>query len=125
MAKVICIECGQAAFQVGGERIYPHLPDLYAKHFWLCNCGAYCGCHPGTYKPLGNPCGAETRKARSAAHAAFDPIWKGGKMRRNEAYAWLSEATNIPPDRCHMGMMTLGEALSVVAACNSRRSEAA
>ena len=111
-----CIECGSSANLVGGDRIYPHRRDLYHKKFWLCACGAYCGCHPGTESALGSPCGPITRKARSAAHAAFDPLWKGQKMDRRAAYAWLSKATGIPAERCHIGMMTADEAQSVVSA---------
>jgi len=125
MSGAICIECGAGAKLVGGKRIYPHRPDLFAKQFWLCGCGAYCGCHPGTEQPLGSPCGPDTRKARSAAHAAFDPMWKRGHMGRRAAYKWLAEATGIDPDRCHMGMMTADEARCVVAVCQTRQSNAA
>lgn len=125
MYKPTCIECGNRARLVGGDAIYPHRRDLYAKQFWLCDCGAYCGCHPNSDRPLGSPCGPVTRKARSAAHAAFDPIWKRGEMRRSAAYRWLSEAANIPTERCHMGMMTADEAGRVVAAVAARNVEQA
>lgn len=112
MAK--CIECGAHSKLVSGQAIYPHRPDLYTKRFHLCRCGAYCGCHPGTDKALGNPCGAETRKARSAAHAAFDPLWKSGQMKRTAAYKWLSDATGIQGEKCHIGMMNADQAREVV-----------
>ncbi len=115
MGAPTCIECGCVAHLVGGERIYPHRPDLYAKSFWLCECGAYCGCHPGTTAALGYPCGPGTRKARSAAHEAFDRLWKTGVMKRDKAYKWLSQATGISHERCHIGMMTAAEARRVVA----------
>ena len=115
--NVTCIECGRAASLTSGKRIYPHRPDLYGKRFYLCECGAYCGCHGNTTEPLGYPCGPVTRKARSAAHAAFDPIWKRGQMRRHAAYKWLSERTGIEPDKCHIGMMTAEQARRVVAIC--------
>lgn len=117
---VRCIECGGAAKLTDGRAIYPHRPDLYHKAFWLCGCGAYCGCHPGTTQALGSPCGPVTRKARSAAHAAFDPLWRSKSMTRQSAYAWLTEATGIPRERCHMGMMNADEARRVVEAVNSR-----
>lgn len=118
---VRCIECDGAAKLTDGRAIYPHRPDLYHKSFWLCDCGAYCGCHPNTANALGSPCGPVTRKARSAAHAAFDPLWRSKKMTRQSAYAWLTEATGIPRERCHMGMMTAEEARGVVDAVNSKR----
>lgn len=116
----ICIECGALAELTNGKRIYPHRPDLYGKSFWLCQCGAYCGCHPGTTEALGHPCGPATRKARSAAHAAFDPLWKRGAMGRSQAYKWLAKAINVSPARCHIGMMTEQEAWAVVRAVNTK-----
>jgi hypothetical protein len=121
----VCIECGGEGVLVTGREIYPHRPDLYAKRFYRCGCGAYCGCHPGTAAPLGHPCGPVTRKARSAAHAAFDPLWKRGTMNRHQAYAWLSDATGIPRERCHIGMMTAEQAQSVVEAVAARGWERA
>lgn len=119
----VCIECGGEAKRVTGKVIYPHRPDLYAKSFWLCACGAYCGCHPNSFTPLGHPCGPVTRKARSAAHAAFDPLWKSRQMSRQAAYAWLSQAVGIEPERCHIGMMTAEQAQRVVAAVQARHVE--
>jgi hypothetical protein len=121
-----CIECGGMGALVTGERVYPHRPDLYAKRFYLCACGAYCGCHPGSVVPLGNPCGPETRRARSAAHDVFDPLWRNGSMARPSAYAWLAEATGILREKCHIGMMTAEQARLVVRVVLQRqRDEAA
>jgi len=115
-----CIECGTLATLVGGKRIYPHRPDLYHKSFYLCDCGAYCGCHPNTTTALGYPCGAETRRARSAAHEVFDPIWRRGSMGRADAYRWLARHLNIDPADCHIGMMTADQARQVVAIVKER-----
>lgn len=109
----ICIECGQTAQLVSGGIIYPHRRDLYAKSYYLCECGAYCGCHPNSALPLGYPCGPATRQARQNAHAAFDPLWKSETMSRRLAYAWLAEATGIEPDKCHIGMMSREQAVLV------------
>lgn len=119
----ICIECGEHGHLVDGRRIYPHRSDLYAKSFYLCACGAYCGCHPGSVVPLGNPCGPVTRRARSAAHDEFDPLWKRGTMSRASAYAWLAEATGIAPQHCHIGMMTAEQA-NLVATVVRQRGQA-
>lgn len=113
MSRVKCMECGAEAGLTDGRSIYPHRPDLYSKAFYLCECGAYCGCHKGTTKPLGYPCGPDTRKARSAAHAAFDPIWQQGRMSRNAAYKWLAAQLGIEPKRCHIGMMDAATASRV------------
>lgn len=118
----ICMECGDKAIMVGGKAIYPHRPDLYGKTFWRCQCGAYVGCHPGTTNPLGYPAGATTRRARSEAHAAFDPLWKGRKGARGDAYAWLSEAMGLPRGETHISWMNAAQARRVVAVCKARQS---
>ncbi|MGV7119607.1 zinc-finger-containing protein [Sphingopyxis sp. 550A] len=120
MSGPTCLECGGVASLTDGRTIYPHRHDLYSKPFWLCECGAYCGCHRGTTAALGSPCGPVTRAARSLAHAAFDPLWRTKQMTRPEAYSWLSKATGIPRERCHMGMMTAAEAKLVVDAVRAR-----
>jgi len=38
------------------------------------------------------------------AHAAFDPLWKSGRMSRNEAYRRLAIAMGLHQDKCHIGM---------------------
>lgn len=121
VALTTCAECSKTAHLVGGEAIYPHRPDLYAKSFWRCDCGAYVGCHPGTANPLGYPAGPTTRMARSAAHAAFDPLWKSGKMRRSQAYKWLAERLGIPASETHISWMDAATAKRVVAACGAQQ----
>ncbi len=59
--------------------------------------------------PLGRLANAELRLEKRKAHAAFDPLWKSGQMTRRDAYAWLSEATGIDADRCHIGMMDVSD----------------
>lgn len=123
MPELLCPYCGKPAQLVGGNIIYPHREDLYEKKFWNCApCQAYVGCHPGTETPLGRLANAELRRAKMAAHAAFDPLWKEGGMSRKEAYAWLSQALNIPPDDCHMGMFDVNTCQRVIEACENRRN---
>ena len=72
-----CTDCGcNTPDLVTGAVIYPHRPDLADKPIWLCPCGAYCGCHPGTQDPLGSTAGPETRNARSYVHRVLDPLWR-------------------------------------------------
>lgn len=40
-----------------------------------------------------------------AAHANFDPLWKGKTLSRTKAYAWLREQTGLPERECHIGWM--------------------
>lgn len=111
MAPPKCIECGDTSRLVTGADIYRHRPDLYDNRYWLCNCGAYCGTHKGTTDPLGYPCGPATRRARSAAHDAFDRLWRGRFMPRAQAYSWLAGELGVHPDACHIGMFDAPTAL--------------
>lgn len=127
-----CVDCGRAnASLVGGDRVYAHRPDLYSKRFWLCECGAFVGCHPGTEYPLGSPANAATRKARNAAHAAFDPLWQRKIIRdgvpKNEArakgYKWLGEQLGIEGE-VHISQMDRETALRVADVCLNRKDPA-
>lgn len=96
--------CGEAEL-VTGQAIYPHRPDLAHKRFYRCHsCDAYVGCHPGTTKPLGRLANASLRQAKQRAHKSFDPLWKTGRMKRGQAYAWLAQQLGIPKQDCHIGM---------------------
>jgi hypothetical protein len=116
--SVICDYCGKDAPLVTGKTIYPNRPDLYAKKFYQCKpCDAMVGCHPGTTKALGRLADANLRKAKMAAHAAFDPIWKSGKKKRGSAYAWLSDQLGINQHDCHIGMFDVVMCQRVVDVC--------
>ncbi len=97
MTDIFCCACGKevtARLTDGGE-IYPHRPDLKDLPFYRCDtCLNYVGCHHKTQqrtKPLGNIPTKEIRFARSNIHAILDPLWKKGKMKRNDVYAIISE----------------------------------
>lgn len=119
--KLICPYCGSEAKCVKGDIIYPHRRDLAHKNFYMCENGhdrAYVGCHGGTTKPLGRLADAKLRAAKSAAHAAFDPIWKQKIMKRGDAYKWLASKLSIQPASCHIGMMdrvTCGRVVAIMA----------
>ena len=115
-----CDYCGNSAALVDGSVIYPHRPDLYHKWFYRCEpCGAFVGCHPNTKSALGRLANAELRKAKMAAHAAFDPIWKSGKKRRGSAYAWLADQLGIKQQDCHIGMFDVATCKRVIEICNA------
>ena len=89
---VTCQYCNNPSKLVIGKELYPHRPDLYSLKFWQCKpCNAYVGCHKDSNRPKGSLANKPTREARKRAHAAFDPLWKSGQMKRGEAYKWLSE----------------------------------
>ena len=113
-----CPYCGNPSEMVTGQIIYPHRNDLYGKKFYRCKpCGAYVGCHPGTDKPLGRLANAELRRAKSAAHAIFDPLWKNGSIKRAAAYKWLAENIGIDRKECHIGMFDVELCKRVVRIC--------
>lgn len=122
--EVTCAECGERAKLVNGGVMYPHRPDLGDLLFYLCRCGASVGTHKGTREPLGTPANARTKSARSAAHAAFDPLWKASDAKRNgegnarkRGYRWLAGELQIPFEECHIGMMSAAVANRVREIC--------
>lgn len=118
---VRCEYCNRQAERVTGKAIYPHRPDLHQKSFWRCQpCAAYVGCHPGTWTPLGRLANAALRRAKSAAHAAFDPLWKTKRMSRSDAYGWLAAELGISKANCHIGMFDLETCQRVVSVCAAR-----
>ena len=118
-----CPYCEKSARLVFGRDIYPNRPDLSMLPFWLCApCGAWVGCHPGTKKPLGRLADAELRKAKIAAHAALDPLWKHGQMKRKEAYVWLADRLRIPAEKCHIGMFDLEMCRNTVKECEHAKN---
>jgi len=130
---VRCDYCNKPAQFVTGTYIYPHRPDLAGKTFWCCDpCKAWVGCHAGTNEPLGRLANAKLRKAKSAAHAVFDPLWKRKAARdgltfqqaRTRAYEWLALEMSLPPEECHIGMFDEQQCRRVIEICEpfSRRA---
>lgn len=120
MYEVICDYCNIATRLAKGNEIYPHRPDLASLNFYLCDsCGAYVGCHKNGdgKRPLGRVANAELRKAKSKAHAAFDPLWKSGRMSRGKAYAVLAQYMGIHKGQCPIGMFDIEQCERVVEWC--------
>lgn len=114
----ICPYCNEQSKLTTGKEIYPHRDDLHSKYFYLCKpCAAWCGCHPQTKQPLGRLANAELRRAKIAAHAAFDPIWRRKRELRNNAYAWLSSELGVPLHQCHIGMFDVDMCRRVIEVC--------
>lgn len=53
--------------------------------------------------PADNP--RVTRALKAKAHRAFDRIWKSGRMKRGQAYAWLSRRLGVRASEAHMSAM--------------------
>ena len=121
-----CEYCtGQAVLLKFGQEGYP-----YSRAYgpvWMCvPCQAWCGCHPGTDRPLGRLANAELRLAKQAAHAAFDPLWQR-KIRkekcsknkaRNAGYRWLADQLGIPVEKTHIGEFNPAQCAAVVEVCS-------
>jgi hypothetical protein len=58
-----------------------------------------------------------------AAHDAFDPLWKEGRMKRKEAYKWLSERMGLHVNDTHIGMFDADQCRRVVGVCTPPTSE--
>lgn len=123
MLRVTCPYCGRDAHLTTGLHIYNQRRfDLAHKKFWVCRpCKAWVGCHPNGVQPLGRLANAELRKAKMAAHAAFDPLWKSGEMTRSEAYAWLASTLGTSQANCHIGMFDVDGCNAVIAAVAERQ----
>ncbi len=112
--KVICPYCGEPATLVNGNKVYPHRIDLFEKNFWFCEKDqAWVGCHKPAAEgglgdgtaPLGRLADAALRRAKSAAHVAFDPLWKTKIMTRRAAYQWMQREMGLDSVQGHIGMM--------------------
>lgn len=119
MQEVICPYCGNTAeFTDSAEIYHGHGYGM----IYLCRpCDAYVGTHKGTDKPLGRLANAELRRWKIAAHGAFDPLWKGGEFRRNEAYRWLAGKMGLPKERTHIGMFDVPQCQKVIQIINERK----
>ncbi len=119
MSGPVCDYCGNPSELVRGKVMYPHIHKLHGIPMWACMpCRAWCGCHPGTEIPLGRLANSGLRKAKMAAHAAFDSKWKGkGSKVRRESYYWLSKELGIDFKDCHIGMMDEAMCARVVEVC--------
>jgi ssDNA-binding Zn-finger/Zn-ribbon topoisomerase 1 len=87
---VRCGDCGAAmVLRFGGAG------SVRKGYFWGCPrypaCRATLGADPVDGSPRGYPADEKTRRARQAAHRAFDAAWQARGMTRTEAYAWLHE----------------------------------
>lgn len=82
------------------------------------SCKARVGCYDGTDIPKGTLANEQTQKARIAAHAAFDQIWRAkGKKFRHKAYLKLARLLGIK--EAHIGWMSSSECKRVIDICAS------
>lgn len=112
-APPTCPYCGcVSVFMADSRGIYGGKD--YGPVYACLPCEAWVGCHPGTVQPLGRLADKALRRAKNRAHAAFDPIWKEGLMKRGSAYLWLSDQLGIDRADCHIGMFDVEQCQRVV-----------
>lgn len=116
-----CPYCKAPSVLTKGSAIFPFRTDLAELPYFRCApCDAHVGCHPGTTSPLGSLAGPALRKARAAAHAAFDPTWRGigtpGARRR--AYTALARELGLTVHACHIAWLDESECARVVEICS-------
>lgn len=113
-----CPYCRAAAQLVTGAAIYPDRPDLTRRRFWACvPCKAWCGVHENSPRcaPLGTLADAELRGQRRQVHDLLDPLWRGGGMSRQDAYAWLAKRLGMNVRRCHVGYFRDVQCMAAIA----------
>ncbi len=117
---ITCDYCGRPAQFIDSAVVYGR---SYGMIYYCAPCRAWVGVHKGTTKPLGRLANHELREWKKAAHAAFDPLWQGGRMKRNAAYAWLARQMNLPEKLTHIGMFDVSQCKQVVSVCTIERSK--
>jgi hypothetical protein len=119
-AALVCPECGGGAKIIDSAAIYGR---SYGPAFACASyprCDAYVGVHRGTLTPLGTLAGPELREWRKRTHAAFDPLWRGGAMRRREAYAWMRATLGLTEDEAHIARFDVDQCRALIAAITGR-----
>lgn len=124
-----CPYCQRPSELVDGSIIYPNHGDKFAaKNFFRClPCGAWVGCHQGTFNPMGTLANAELRGVRNAAHRVFDPLWErkmrrdrcSKKVAREAAYHWLAKELSVDRADCHIGLMDIATCDRVIDICSN------
>lgn len=103
----VCGYCGSASTLVDAGAVYG---PLYVGRFplWVCDqypdCDAYVGVHANSpvAAPMGSLANPALRKARRAAHEAFEQLWKSGRMTRNKAYRELEKIMGRDKGKAHI-----------------------
>lgn len=124
MTAVLCQECNKECWKVKGHAIYGRNRRTDNLWFWLCECGAYVGCYPGTDKTLGTAAGPILRRKRGAAHVFFDLLWEQKAERqktskpeaRKAGYYWLSEQMGSKKI-VHISQMNIEQCETVIRIC--------
>lgn len=116
----VCPFCGSDVELVKNSVIYGREYGDWPWVYKCVSCDSHVGLHPFTGIPLGTLADKETRLARQAAKAAFNPIWKSGEMSRTDAYNWLAKQLGVLVNHCHVGWFDVDMCKKVVQVCTAR-----
>jgi len=112
-----CHYCGSMVILIETKKLLL-LDEETSERVYLCSgCGARVGVHKDTKIPLGMLADGATRRARIAAHKAFDGLWMRGYFGRFKGYAWLAARLGIDHAICHIGWMDADLCEQVIEVC--------
>lgn len=117
MRQISCDYCGQPTLYTDSAVIYGR---SYGMIYYCPDCMAWVGVHRGTDNPKGRLANAVLRELKKAAHAAFDPLWMKGRMKRDEAYTWLADRMGLSYNNAHIGLFDAAQCRQVIQICNER-----
>ena len=83
-------------------------------------CDSYVGTHKGSKKPLGTMANKTLRDLRIKTHNSFDPMWRKGRLTRNQAYSRLANLMNIEKYKCHISMFSEEECEKAISLLRSK-----
>lgn len=120
MSDVVLCFCGARM-----RRVESHRGPFYGCSRWP-TCTGKVGMHADG-RPLGFPGDAATRAARTAAHVAFDKLWRGARapLTRDKAYRFMQRLMGLSEDEAHIGKFTKEQCEKLVALLESRRERVA
>lgn len=110
---VICPYCQQPAELVDSAVVY----GRSFGPIWLCKpCDAYVGVHKNAknFAPLGRLANKELREWKKRAHLALDPLWRSGRMKRKEAYAFIQEQMGLEKRDTHIGKFDVAQCQQMI-----------
>ena len=86
----------------------------YGKSYmcYLCECGAYVGCHNNTKKPLGTLANKQLQELRAKVHKKIDPYWQNGIISREDLYCKLSNYLKFT--KYHTGLADIDTCLKIL-----------
>lgn len=111
---MICPYCNNPAQFVDNALVYGRRYGNSYMAYWCKPCNAMVGVHENDpARPLGTMANKELREWRIKAHAAIDPIWKDGRLKRQKVYQWLCRHFQY---EVHIGQSNVAQCQAIIAA---------